>query len=383
MRKLTKNQFILKSREIHGFKYDYSKSDYKNSRTKVCIICPKHGEFWQTPNGHIEGRGCPICANEKKSYLMKKGKKDFLKEANKKYQKKYDYSKVNYIDYYTKVCIICPEHGEFWQSPSLHLRTNGCQLCSNKNRSIKKSYDTTSFIEKAKEVHGDKYNYSKVDYKGCYEKICIICPEHGEFWQKAYLHLNGQGCKLCGNLRKNLNRVKTLDMFINEANNVHKNKYNYSKVDYKNTKTKVCIICPEHGEFWQTPNNHLNGKGCPRCNESKLEKELSLFFDENNIEYEKWKKFSWLGKQSIDFFLPKFNIGIECQGIQHFEYSKNEKSFFTKKLINKIKERDKRKKELCDNNGIKLLYYSNFEINFPYDVITDKNKLLNIIKNYV
>ena len=155
------------------------------------------------------------------------------------------------------------------------------------------------------------------------------------------------------------------------------------KVKYVNNHTKVCIICPEHGEFWQTPNRHLSNNGCPVCRESKSEKEIENMLNINGIIHERWKKFDWLGKQSIDFYIPSVNIGIECQGIQHFFSSKNKKSFYTVEKINEIQKRDSIKKELCEKNGIKLLYYSNFVIDFPYDVITDKNKLLKIIKDYV
>ena len=116
MKKLTTNEFIEKSRKVHGDKYDYSKVNYVNAKTKVCIICPIHGEFWQTPDLHLQGSGCSLCGGK-----IQLSEDEFIRRANLVHNNKYDYSKVNYINYHTKICIICPIHGEFWQEPANHL----------------------------------------------------------------------------------------------------------------------------------------------------------------------------------------------------------------------------------------------------------------------
>ncbi len=382
MRKLTKEDFIRKSKEIHGDKYDYSKVEYVNSRSKVCIICPEHGEFYQLANSHLMGCGCNICGNKKISESLKKNKESFILKAIEVHGNKYDYSKVEYNGNNKKVCIICPEHGEFWQTPSHHINGAGCKKCFIEKNRKQRMIAIDEFIERANHIHNGKYDYSKVKYDGMNKKVCIICPEHGEFWQTPSCHINGkQGCPKCGNKRKNLNKTKTTEKFIKDAILVHGDKYDYSKVDYSNSKKKVIIICKKHGEFLQSPNLHLKGNGCPICNESVLERQISSLLTENNIEYIQYKRFKWLGKMSLDFFLPKHNIGIECQGFQHFYCSKNEKSFYTKEKIKDIKKRDVEKKRLCEENGIKLLYYSNLKIKYPYNVYTDKNNLLNDILN--
>ena len=179
----------------------------------------------------------------------------FIDKANKIHKYKYDYSNVKYVDSKTKVCIICPEHGEFWQTPNNHLNGKGCpNCCKNHIR-----YNTESFVKKSKEVHNDKYDYSKVVYINNRSKVCIICPEHGEFWQRPSDHLRGCGCLKCGRMNATKKQSNTISDFITKANNIHNNKYDYSKTNYINSYTKVCIICPEHGEFWQTPIAHLNG----------------------------------------------------------------------------------------------------------------------------
>ena len=159
----------------------------------------------------------------------------------------------------TKVCVICPEHGEFYQAPRDHVRGNGCPQCANKRRGSKKRLTINEFIEKAREVHGDKYNYDAVKYDNINTKITIICPIHGNFEQIPMNHLLGQGCPKC--IGRNLNTEDIIKRF----REIHNSTYDYSKVEYKGMNKKVCIICPIHGEFWQTPSKHLLGQGCKKC----------------------------------------------------------------------------------------------------------------------
>jgi len=375
--------FIEKARKVHGDKYDYSKVKYINNKTKVCIICPIHGEFWQTPSVHINNKSnCPKCSYKNGAKSRSTTLYDFIEKAKKIHGDKYDYSKVEYCNNSTKICIVCPEHGEFWQTPSHHLRGQGCPKCFShkgyeKNTSIKtKKLTTENFIEKAKKVHGDKYDYSKVKYINNKTKVCIVCPIHGEFYIRPDMHLNGQGCKKCSNIRNGLIKRKTTEQFIKEAKQIHGDKYDYSKVKYINTNTKICIICPIHGEFWQTPFNHLNGNGCKKCDVSLLENDVIELLKHNEIPYIfRERKLPWLKGLELDFYLPQYNIAIECQGIQHFI----DKHFFEPLKV--IQERDNRKKELCKKNGIRLLYYSNLKIEYPYFVFEDKNKLLTEIIN--
>ena len=303
----------------------------------------------------------------------------FIKKAKKIHGNKYDYSKVKYVNSKTKVCIICPEHGEFWQTPSSHLNGHGCKKCFDMGKRGKsRQHDINWFIEKAQKIHGDKYDYSKVEYKTISTKVCIICPKHGEFWQTPSLHIwSKNGCDKCGGTYKS-----NTDEFIEKAKKIHGNKYDYSKVEYKGNKLKVCIICPDHGEFHQKPNGHLSGRGCPKCKSSHLEREIRLFLENNNIIYEEQKTFEWLKlkkQQYIDFYLPEYNIAIECQGEQHFKKSGWGKGNNGYKVIS----RDLNKNKLCKKHGIKIIYYSNLGIKYPYTVYEDKNNLLNeIIKKH-
>lgn len=427
-RKYSTEEFIQKAKIVHINKYDYSKIDYRSIKEKVCIICPIHGEFWQTPSDHLCGKGCPQCGLLQSIHKRKITKDDFIKRCQKIHGEKYDYSKVEYHCITEKVCIICPTHGEFWQRPHDHLRGQGCPKCANNVL-----YDVQNFIEKAKQVHGDKYDYSKVEYVNSHTKVCIICPIHGEFWQIPSKHLRGEGCAYCSG-----NVVKTTEEFVTQLYKIYGDKYDYSKVKYVNSNTKVCIICPIHGEIYVNPtiflrghgcvkcmrpyknmtqeeyinefnkihhnkyiyenvniNNkkievicpihgsffvspylHFKGIGCPKCKSSHLEREIRSILNKHQIEYEEQKKFTWLGKQSLDFYLLQFNIAIECQGRQHFEMVN---TFGGEKQFHITQVRDKVKKELCENNDVKLLYYTNikeFDIFLGEKLLKNENELL-------
>lgn len=294
---------------------------------------------------------------------------EFISRAKLVHGDKYDYSNCIYTGRDKKVCIICPEHGEFWQRADHHLDGHGCPYCSGRGKT------TEWFISQAKKIHGDRYDYSKVNYINSNKKVCIICPEHDEFWQYPYNHLRGATCKKCLSL-------KTSE-FIDMAKRIYGDKYDYSQTKYVNTYTKVKIICPKHGEFWQRPDHHLSGFGCPHCSNSKMENLVCEKLKEYNIKYNVQKTFNWLmwkNKMRLDIFLPEYNIAIECQGGQHFYpvnfYGGNEEYI-------DIVNRDKRKKELCNMHSIKVLYYTDVKLEeYPYDVITDLDELIKKIKSY-
>ena len=371
--RITTDDFIKKAKEVHGDKYDYSKVEYINNSTKVCIICPEHGEFWQIPINHLKGFGCAKCTNNHR-YTTE----EWIKKVINIHGDRYNYSKANYVNRKTKVCIICPEHGEFWQRAGDHMDGQGCPGCTGKNISLKKRANEEDVIRRFKEVHGDKYDYSKVEYVNMYKKVCIICPEHGEFWQMPINHLKERGCYKCHHW--GLNTEDWVKLF----KTVHKDKYDYSKVEYKNSQTPVCIICPEHGEFWQTPSHHMQGKGCPVCNSSKLELSIKYFLEDNNIKYISQHTFDWLKYENnlkLDFYLPDYNIAIECQGEQHF---KPVDFFGGDNGFELTVKRDITKLKLCKEHNINILYFTNENVRIPrswthYKVIRNLDKLLKQI----
>ena len=191
----------------------------------------------------------------------RKTTEQFIAEAKLTHGNKYDYSKVNYITSKDNVTIICPDHGEFQQAPSSHLKKYGCLKCSTLARFVTKE----EFINNAIKIHGYKYDYSKVEYKCAKEAMTIICPEHGEFKQIANSHLSGKGCIKCGRESTNISIRLNTYKFIQKALIIHNSKYSYDKTNYVTCKDKVVITCPEHGKFEQNPVDHLQGKGCPNC----------------------------------------------------------------------------------------------------------------------
>lgn len=309
----------------------------------------------------------------------------FKQRATLKHNGKYDYSKtdVNNRDEYGKVIVTCLIHGDYRITPHDHLNGRGCKQCGLERIRQSKLGNTKDFINKAIKVHKDKFLYNEVQYVDWKTPVNITCKIHGIFPQIPNNHLQGEGCPYCGKISANIKKTKSTIDFINEANVAHNNKYDYSETDLtqKDKDGKVKIICHIHGIFKQTPDQHINAKeGCPICKASHMETEIRNLLVENNIDFKEQYKFEWLGKQSLDFYLPKYNIGIECQGKQHFE----ERKYFGGEEGLKIRiERDNRKRKLCHKNNVKLLYYANYQYKFPYDVITDKQCLINQIREII
>jgi hypothetical protein len=359
MKKLILEEIIEKFKKLHDNKYDYSLVDYVNNKTKVKIICSTHNIFEQTPNSHLKGSGCPKCGFLSSGKKRKFNTINFINKTNLIHGDKYDYSLVDYNHSETKIKIICPIHGEFEQTPKSHLNNNGCPSCVGL-----KKLNSKTFINKSELIHGDKYDYSLVDYVNNKTKVKIICKEHGNFEQIPSNHLKGQGCsKCCGKFKSNNND------FINKSELIHGDKYDYSLVNYVNNKTKIKIICPIHNIFEQTPNSHLNGNGCPICNESKGEKEIRRYLIENKIKFIPQYKFDDcinIKPLPFDFYLPDYDTCIEYDGRQHTIPI----NFFGGiNTLLELKKRDKIKTEYAFNKKMRLI-----RLNYDEDINETLNK---------
>jgi len=260
--------FIEKAKVLHGNKYDYSKVDYKNAKTKVIIICAKHGEFEQQPGSHISNtqpRGCAECGKNSNKNTTEK----FIEDAIKVHGETYDYSKVKYVKNTEDIIIICKIHGEFLQQPNNHISSkSGCKECT------KPKMTKEQFLERIELIHGDYYDYELTEINTQRDKITINCPQHGLFEQKLSNHLSGSACKSCG-IHSMANKNKsTKEEFVEKAKKIHGSKYDYTEVDYKNVHIHVKIKCVAHNIFFmQSPRNHLFGYGCVHCgNEKKTTK---------------------------------------------------------------------------------------------------------------
>lgn len=230
-----------------------------------------------------------------------------------------------------------------------------------------KKLTNEKFIENCIKIHGLKYDYSDTIYLNMRTKIKILCKDHGYFYQSAFAHTQGQGCKECGKIVVSNKLVKDTEEFILLANKQHNNLYNYSVSFYKGNKDKIDIICNLHGVFKQTPNHHLSGRGCPKCKNqiSKPEIELQEFIKSLGFNIETNNR-KILNRKELDIYIPELSKAIEFNGL-YWHYHKD--NFKVGKHGNKSK--------LCKEKGIKLLHIRE-------DLwLKDKEKMKNVILKFL
>ena len=253
-----REDFVLRAVKKHGPKYDYSMVMYLRSDTKVDIVCPEHGIFSQIPNSHLNGRGCPECGKQKQLESLRITVDEFLERAKKVHGDKYRYTDLNYVDLDTEIRIVCPKHGVFGQRPQKHLRGHGCRRCA-KELPHYLQMTTESFIEKAKKIYGDQFDYSLVDYKKSCAKVKVVCREHGIYEVTPNNHLKKMGgCPACAEISRADKRRSNTQEFIDKAKRVHGDRYDYSCTKYTDANTKVNIKCSYHGIFVQMPTSHTD-----------------------------------------------------------------------------------------------------------------------------
>lgn len=280
-------------------------------------------------------------------------KNNFIEKARRVHDDFYDYSLVDYVNTDTKVEIICPIHGIFKQTPRIHLyKKSGCNACAVDRSKITNTKTTEQFIKQGKEVHGDKYDYSKTKYINAHTLVIITCPVHGDFKQRPYVHVvHKSGCKKCA--------VRlSQEEFVSKADLVHNNFYDYSQIDYDIGKTKIDIICPVHGVFSQRAESHLQGIGCPKCaNEregiyqSQGEIQVREFIQSLGIDIETNVRYL-IPPQEIDIFIPSYNLAIEYNGVHwHSELGGKNNVYHLNKL-NLCKEKNIHLVQLFENEWI-------------------------------
>lgn len=285
---------------------------YQNNKIDVPVRCKIHNSiFMVRPSNLVNGNRCPKCADESRVKKLKQFSgadspliiklSEAIDRARKIHGNRYDYSLITdeiWQGTSSKYKIICPVHGEFEQKFNSHLAGQGCLKCGQERSASAILLGFDGWIRRAKEVHGDIFDYSLV---------------------KNTQHFGAK-----------------------------------SKIEV------VCNICGCH--FFPTMENHVYNKtGCPGCNRSKMEKILAQQLAERRIEFETEKSFPGLvgvggGQLRFDFYLPKHKVCIECDGPQHFQYMPTfhqcEQNF------KKQQEHDSRKEEFCQKNGIRLIRLS-------------------------
>ena len=283
---------------------------------------------------------------------------EFIQRSKEIHQNKYDYSHVNCIDGENKVKIICSIHGIFLQSPKYHLTGSGCQKCSIENRYPIQNISTEMFIEKVKEIHNNKYDYSKTEYTKAHNKIIIICPEHGEFLQSADNHLRRKsGCSLCVK-----NKALSKNEYIKKVDRRHNGRYDYSLATINGLHNKISIICKDHGIFEQEAASHLRGTGCPKCMAGfSISKPEMIWLDSLKIPEEyRQRTIKVDGKNfRVDAYDPNTNTVYEFWGdYWHGNpklYDKNGINGRNNKSFGQLYEETQNKRNIILNAGYKLV----------------------------
>ena len=355
----TTEQFIKQCEIIHNYKYEYDKTIYVKASEKVIIKCLKHGYFNQVANSHFMGMGCKRCAGELERYIKtKKNTNQFIQEAKDIWGEKYDYSLVDYKNAKTKVKIIYDDI-IYEQLPYSHLKYPVEGFLNNE-----------IFLIKAKRKWGDKYDYSLVDFKTCHIPIKIIY-DGVKYEQFAHNHL------IYAPEKRN---IKTTNEFIDQSIKYHGDKYDYSLVDYVNGSTYVSIICKVHGLFNQRPSIHVRA-GCPICSESKGEREVRKCLDKIGLYYEREYRFKDcrnIRQLPFDFYLPKYRTAIEFDGEQHYrpiDYFGGLPTYL------RLKEHDSIKNNYCEDNYIDLIRIRFDQIDNIFDILEESlREKINYIK---
>lgn len=222
----------------------------------------------------------------------------------------YDYSLFEYQGSQIKSTIICPQHGPFYMTPGNHLKGQGCPQCGNQKTGTKLRKNPEKAIIDFRQVHGDEYDYSKTHYTTAKQLVIVTCRIHGDFEVVPNKHLSGDGCPRCRYLKSAQAQIKPYALVLRDFRLQHGDTYDYSKVLYTRAKDKVEIICNEHGSFWQIPDNHQSGSGCPKC--------MNRHGD-TNIIYLLRCNITGLYKIGItnDLATRMSNIGVELTYITH------------------------------------------------------------------
>lgn len=288
MKKKTHEEFVqeLEKKKPHLEVLD----NYINSTTPIKFRCKKCGFIFEAdPIKITRNKDCPICFKG-----MKLNSSSFSYKSALIHNNKYDYSKVNYINAKEKVCIICHEkdengieHGEFWQIAHDHLNGHGCPKCAAQAAAIREADTQEDFIRKAIKVHGNKYDYSKVNYINCFTPVTIICPKHGEFQQKPIYHLQGNGCQKCNTSRGE----EMVKIWLDSNNFEYIQQYSIRDTSFRNRKRiDVDFYIPNKNIFIEynglqhyVPKNRFGGM-IQFENQQIRDEDLRTYCNNNNLK---------------------------------------------------------------------------------------------------
>lgn len=361
-RKLTTEEWVARARAKHGDTYDYSETVYEKAHVPLKVICRKHGPFTQLPQPHMAASSetaCPTCFRGWNGRRQALSTDEFVRRAREVHGEKYDYSDAVYVNSTTKVKVRCPDHGPFYPAPSNHLsRASGCPKCARELTGDRCRLSLKDFIGKAQAVHGTKYDYSKVVYRGNHVDVEIVCPVHGDFWQEPVSHWAGCGCKKCSFANAPGYPKRSPESVLQELQRVHGSKYVPVIETYKAVRFPMTMQCPKHGPWEALTSNLLNGTGCPRCQTSKPQERVAELVDEltdGQCLHNTRKQIDGL---ELDVYVPGKKVAIEVNGIFWHSTASPRGS----KDFEWAKTHQLEKLKACEREGIHLIHFYDDEI---------------------
>lgn len=280
---------------------------------------------------------------------------EFIAKAKGKHGDRFSYEKTKYVSAHKKLTVTCAIHGDFQVTPANLIHKIACKGCAIDAKSEKLSLTRDDFISRAKERHGDKYDYSKVKYTGMSDLEIFICKKHGEFSQTPQGHLNNGGCNKCGQEKRAEARKLGKEEFIHRAKLVHGGRYDYDNAAYDGVFAKVEILCDVHGAFQQSPDRHMAGNGCPKCASSgPSTPELEILEFVKTLDPEAvGSARDVIPPQELDIYSEKHRIAIEFNGLYfHSELFRDQKYHLGKLLS-------------CREKGVDLIQVFEDEWNDP------------------
>lgn len=361
-RKINEDEFIRRSKEKHGDKFDYTHLGYKSLQEKVTIGCPVHGDFLQKAAEHMGGAGCRKCADEANSKNYTIDTCEIEKRCNEVHDHRYVYDFTGYKNTTAKIKIKCPEHGWFEQVTRDHLGGSGCIICGTAASIKKRRAKIEDILEQYHKIYGDRYDYSGfVNYERKRQVIDVRCKKHDlVFHPTVENHLRGAGCPECGKEKSAESRTTSFEEYINRCIVMHGDKFLYDESTYKNLKSKIRIYCKEHDRWFdQHAGNHMNGEiGCPQCYSTRSRAEEEIF------EYVKTlcpdaisSNRTVLNGKEIDIYVPSKKIAIEYDGL----YWHNELNVDKNMHLNKTKD--------AAESGIQLIHVFEDEWKNKKDIV--------------
>jgi hypothetical protein len=301
----------------------------------------------------------------------------FINKAKIKHHHFYDYTLVEYSNNFTKVRIICPIHGEFQQRPNQHLNGNGCYECGRIKTIQKQTGLLSDFINRANIIHSKFYSYENAKYQTARIKLLVTCPIHGDFSITPDNHLRDKGCHKCAKMIINRHRTAKSKNFKEKARLYHNNFYTYENSIFNGVREKLLVTCPIHRDFSVTPDNHLRGRGCPSCNNSRGETKIENILIKLGVPFSKQIRFNDCKfKRALPFDFGVYNNNQKLNGLIEFQGKQHFKPVFIwngNDGLKTIQERDKIKMEYCMSHRIPLL-----ELNYNESKTTEK-KILSFI----